>query len=109
MNKNSNLFLIPFVVVIIAVVIVAGCTQQVKATNTYIEKSITPQVIQEEDTNCPIIEYGNGVLIFKCTETTFAKTLSGYISKNNVTVTAIGGMPDRNYYNRNIGYLVVVK
>ena len=109
MSKNSNRFLIPFFIVII-MVIVAGCTtitippQEGYAGQEGYGNLVVTQI------SCPIFQYGNGVMIFNCDEITFAETLSNYISENNVTVTAITGLPNKHINsNRDIGYLVVVK
>jgi len=110
MNRNSNLFLIPyfFVIFVIVFAIVAGCVANFPTDqNNHNAPTVLPS--QETATACPIILYGNGVMVFKCDETNFAMALSEYIVKNNVTVTAIAGVPDRNSYMRMIGYYVVVK
>lgn len=115
MNRNSNLFFIPFfIVLIIVTVIVAGCTQYAtpKGSADQVTDNNAPTVLHTPQSTtpwCPILEYGHGVMIFKCDETDFATSLSEYIAKNNVTVTAIAGVPDRNSYMRMIGYYVVVK
>jgi hypothetical protein len=116
MNKNSNLFIIPFllVIVVVGVVFAAGCTSNGFADlvpKGYAEQANNaPTVVQTHIPKaCIILEYGNGVMIFKCDETRFAEALSEYIAKNNVTVTAIAGVPDRESYMRMIGYYVVVK
>lgn len=54
------------------------------------------------------VDYGNGVYYFRATSSDFAKSLSEFIGRNNVTVVSMSG--DGNCgYGADCGYFVVVK
>ena len=67
------------------------------------------QFLPASDTNvCSIKDFGNGVIFFGCTDTLFATTLSDYVSKNKMVVTAIANAPEDTTTNDNYGYFVTV-
>ena len=96
----------PFVIGVLVLLLVAfsGCTDIIQ-TNI---GDHTPIVFsgQKEFVTCPTTDYGNGVIFFGCVEGSFARSLSDYIGKNNVTVTSMVPVPAASQYNNIFGYIV---
>jgi hypothetical protein len=92
----KKLFLAIFVIAIFAV----SCTADVKRTYKM-------ETTKKVETVVPI-NYGNGVYYFRCTNNTFAKSLSLFLSDSTKKVKAVAGDGTGvNGYNE--GFFVIVE
>jgi hypothetical protein len=80
-----------------------GCDSGLPANDP---SSVGAQV-KERQTNCPIVDYGNGVMYFDCTKADFGNALSRYLGKD-LEVTSITG-DGTTGYGEDLGYWVTVR
>ena len=66
------------------------------------------QSLPASDKNiCYDTNFGNGTVVFFCSDMLFVTTLSEFMGKNKVVASSITELPDATTINANYGYLVV--